>query len=160
MRIESRTTRRGFAAGAAAGLAGAAGLGALASEGEGGPAPSRGRRHRHADVVVVGAGPAGLVAAQRIVAAGRSVVVLEARGRVGGRVKNWRCGMPPACDCGQIVGRAHTRLRAHLEDAGLELFANHGVATQSGNDVFYIDGIRGESAAAGPLNSRLQAPLL
>lgn len=37
------------------------------------------------DVIVVGAGVAGLVTADRVRAAGRSVVVLEARDRVGGR---------------------------------------------------------------------------
>src|SRR5689334_18037140 len=39
-----------------------------------------------ADFVVVGAGYAGLTAALRLTQAGRSVVVLEARDRVGGRV--------------------------------------------------------------------------
>lgn len=39
-----------------------------------------------ADVVVIGAGMAGLAAAGRLSAAGRRVVVLEARDRVGGRV--------------------------------------------------------------------------
>lgn len=37
------------------------------------------------DAVVVGAGAAGLAAAQRIRAAGRAVRVLEARSRAGGR---------------------------------------------------------------------------
>ena len=40
----------------------------------------------HTDAIVVGAGFAGLRTAQRLVAAGRSVTVLEARDRVGGRI--------------------------------------------------------------------------
>lgn len=43
-------------------------------------------RERDADVIVVGAGVAGLAAAVRLAAAGRSVRVLEARERVGGRI--------------------------------------------------------------------------
>lgn len=40
----------------------------------------------HADVLVVGAGIAGLAAAERLAAAGRRVLVLEARDRIGGRI--------------------------------------------------------------------------
>ncbi len=61
--------------------------GALAGAG----ALARRRRRparRHADVVVVGAGFAGLAAARELAGDDRSVVVLEARNRVGGRVLN------------------------------------------------------------------------
>src|SRR2546423_14877263 len=46
------------------------------------------KRKRTADVIVVGAGYAGLTAAHKVAAAGRSVIVLEARNRVGGRTLN------------------------------------------------------------------------
>ena len=40
---------------------------------------------RDADIVVVGAGAAGIAAARRIMAANRKVIVVEAAGRIGGR---------------------------------------------------------------------------
>src|SRR6476646_3846165 len=40
---------------------------------------------RASDIIVIGAGFAGLSAAVRLAAAGRRVLVLEARGRLGGR---------------------------------------------------------------------------
>jgi monoamine oxidase len=49
-----------------------------------------------ADVIVVGAGAAGLAAARRVTAAGRRALVLEARDRIGGRVHTDRtfAGVP------------------------------------------------------------------
>jgi monoamine oxidase len=40
---------------------------------------------RDADIVVIGAGAAGIAAARRVMAAGRRVIVLEASGQIGGR---------------------------------------------------------------------------
>ncbi len=59
---------------------------ALAAPGAG----VQGALPRRVDVVVVGAGIAGLVAARNILRSGRSVLVVESRDRVGGRVLNHR----------------------------------------------------------------------
>src|SRR3989440_12480450 len=40
---------------------------------------------READIVVIGAGAAGIAAARRIMAANRKVIVVEATGQIGGR---------------------------------------------------------------------------
>ena len=53
-----------------------------------------------ADVVVVGAGLSGLTAARELAAAGASVVVLEARDRVGGRLLGVRVGEGAVVDLG------------------------------------------------------------
>jgi len=90
-------TRRGVLGGAS--LAGATlgsslGLGALselAADAAGnGPRGLQGSLPPKVDVVVVGAGIAGLVAAREVARTGRSVLLLEARDRVGGRVLNHR----------------------------------------------------------------------
>jgi monoamine oxidase len=155
-----RMTRRGFA-GAGAGALGTVLLAGTRTSGEerDEDAP-RTRGPRRADVVVIGGGPAGLAAATKIAAAGRSVVVLEARDRVGGRVRNWRCGMPPACDCGQFVAKSHTRVRALARELGVKLYPQHAAATGEGNEVVYVNGVRGQVPAGGPLNSQATGPLV
>jgi monoamine oxidase len=67
-------TRRDFLAVSAAAIAPVLGARAWAA-----PLP------REVDIVVIGAGAAGIAAARRVVAANRKVVVLEAAGQIGGR---------------------------------------------------------------------------
>src|SRR5215217_6893224 len=61
-----------------------------------------------ADVVVVGAGMAGLIAARDLLAADVSVLVLEARDRVGGRLLNHTLANGTVVELGgQWVGPTH-----------------------------------------------------
>lgn len=77
------------------------------------------------EVVVVGAGIAGLVAASELAAAGRDVVVLEARDRVGGRVLNTEIGGEPNELGGQWVAPYQTEMHALLAELGLALFHSY-----------------------------------
>ena len=81
-----------------------------------------------ADVVVVGAGFAGLAAALDLQHAGASVVVLEARERVGGRVLSVELENGALAELGgewimpsdEIGPRASARLGLELADAGVD----------------------------------------
>jgi monoamine oxidase len=85
------------------------------------------------DVVVVGAGLAGLSAARALRAAGRDVVVLEARDRVGGRTVNEPIGDGKIVELGgQWVGPTQDRMYGLVRELGLETFPTYG----EGENVF------------------------
>ncbi len=78
------------------------------------------------DVAVVGAGLAGLAAARAVAAAGRSVSVLEARDRVGGRTLNEPIGDGKIVEIGgQWVGPTQRRALALIDELGLETFPTY-----------------------------------
>jgi monoamine oxidase len=79
-----------------------------------------------ADVAIVGAGLAGLVAARRIAAAGGRPLVVEARDRVGGRLLNKEIGEGKVVEVGgQWIGPTQDRIAALAAELGVETFPTH-----------------------------------
>lgn len=80
------------------------------------------------DVVIIGAGVAGLAAADRLVGDGATVVVLEARDRIGGRVLTLRPnGLPAPIELGaEFVHGQVPETLGIADEAGLLLVATGG----------------------------------
>ena len=94
------------------------------------------------DVVVVGAGFAGLSAARELVALGRDVVVLEASGRVGGRTDTQHDQDRLIELGGQWTGPGQDRVLALAAELGVDTFQTPHV----GADLSVVSGVVTESS--------------
>ena len=100
---------------------------------------------KQADVIVIGGGLSGLAAARTLVAANHSVILLEARDRVGGRT--WTTSDVPGGGWidmgGQFVGPTQERILALADAVGVTRFP----AYHEGTDIFMLQGKRTEGPA-------------
>src|SRR3954468_18623484 len=104
-----------------------------------------------ADVIVVGAGLAGLTAAREIQRAGKTAIVLEARDRVGGRTLNQPIGDGKVVEVGgQWIGPGQDRIAALAKEMNVATFPTHS----KGENVIEFDGAlkryRGTIPRIGP----------
>ena len=77
------------------------------------------------DVVVIGAGLAGLMAARTLLAEGSNVLVLEAQNRVGGRVLGHALGGATLELGGQWLGPGQEKMYALCKELGLETYPTY-----------------------------------
>ncbi len=118
--------RQAIAGAAAAALAGDAASAAAKTRTGRSAGPAR-----RADVIVIGAGLAGLAAASDLAHHGHSVVVLEARDRVGGRTLNQPVGDGEVVEVGgQWVGPGQDRLLARAKALGIRTFKTYTKGAQ------------------------------
>ncbi|MCA1984814.1 FAD-dependent oxidoreductase, partial [Nocardioides sp. R-N-C8] len=109
------------------------------------------------DVIVVGAGVTGLTTAYRLLQAGREVTVLEARDRIGGRLRNETHEEEVDFEVGgQWVSPDQTALIALLDELGLETFKRY----RSGESLYVgSDGVARRFADEMPVSERTNAEI-
>jgi monoamine oxidase len=136
-----------------------AGVGALATGAPAADAATRRRRRsaRQADVVVIGAGLAGLTAARELARDDRSVVLLEARHRVGGRVLNKPLGGGEESEAGgTFAGPTQNHILGLATELGIDTFPTFN----EGENVYYADGERITYSDSGPTGTAPPDPTI
>ncbi len=88
------------------------------------------------DIIIVGAGYAGITAARELIRAGKTVKVLEARDRVGGRVHTQQFDDFYLDMGGTWVGPSQDRIYALLKEFGIETFKTY----DEGKSTMLMDG--------------------
>ena len=132
---DKKFTRRTAIAGAA--TAAALGSAQVAEAKKKARKPKKRGLTRRADVIVVGAGLAGLTAAREIVFKGKSVIVLEARKRPGGRMLNHDIGGGHVTELGaQFVGPTQDHIIGLSDQLKVDRFDTY----DSGQNIYYSNG--------------------
>jgi monoamine oxidase len=90
------------------------------------------------DVLIIGAGMAGLTAARALAEAGRKVLVLEARERIGGRILTRHVGSEAIELGAEFIHGRPPELWALIAEAGLEIYQ------RDGNQACFEDGALGD----------------
>ena len=131
--------------------------------------------NRSVDVIVVGAGAAGCMAATNLVDAGKSVVLLEANPRVGGRLKRGEIAGQAIDLGGQWVGPSQTRALevssqldiatyptytkgATLIDVAGKTYRGFSLSNEALTEYLKLAGLIDELADAIPLDAPWTAP--
>jgi monoamine oxidase len=149
----SDISRRGLLRGAA-GLSVAGGV--IAAGGSAADAVPRSKGVREVDVVVVGAGLAGLTTARELQRHGHSVLVLEARDRVGGRTLNHPLPHGYHGDLGGTwIGPTQTEIAKLATEMKV-----HAFNQPDNGDQIYYDGKATRYSDSGPFGTAPPDPMI
>jgi len=160
---EAGVSRRAFLKASAAAAAGAALEGCAARST---PTARTAAGGRPGQVVIVGAGIAGLTAAHRLDQAGVPVRIFEAQNRTGGRMLSLRGHFPDGQVVelgGELIDTGHERIRALCGELGIALDDLAQVDEGMAHDTWFFGGQRRTEAeiveAFIPVAARLEADL-
>jgi monoamine oxidase len=107
--------------------------------------PMRQRANESDEVVIVGAGVAGLICAYRLRQAGVAAHVYEAQERIGGRMFSLRNHFADGQVCelgGELIDTGHARIRALAAELGLALDDLSADPTAAFGDIWFSGGRR------------------